>query len=143
MSCRVSCRFSLTRWCVSCRWSYRVIDRRDRLLQERAAIIHQLQREREEMRLGLEERDTILRQRDEEVNRMREEINLLLREMQKLKEGGTEESSTEELFLLEKILESSRNVVRERIKRSAELKEEKKVDEAVAAGVEPPAPMAV
>jgi hypothetical protein len=123
-------------------WLYGTWDRRDRLLQERAAIIHQLQREREEMRLGLEERDTILRQRDEEVNRMREEINLLLREMQKLKEGGTEESSTEELFLLEKILESSRNVVRERIKRSAELKEEKKVDEAVA-GVEPPAPMAV
>jgi hypothetical protein len=116
------------------------------LLQERTAIIHQLQREREEMRLGLEERDNILRQREEEVNRMREEINLLLREMQKLKEGGTEESSTEELFLLEKILESSRNVVRERIKRSAELKEDaKKIDEATAMVdvVEPPAPMAV
>jgi hypothetical protein len=92
------------------------------------------------MRLGLEERDNILRQRDEEVNRMREEINLLLREMQKLKEGGTEESSREELFLLEKILESSRNVVRERIKRSMEQpKEEKKEAVPVSmAGVEPP-----
>jgi len=99
-------------------WLYGTWDRRDRLLQERAAIIHQLQTEREQMRLGIEERDNILRQRDEEVNRMRDEINLLLREMQKLKEGGTDESSLEELHLLEKILDSSRNVLRERIKRA-------------------------
>jgi len=99
-------------------------------LQERAAIIHQLQTEREQMRLGIEERDNILRQRDEEVNRMRDEINLLLREMQKLKEGGTDESSLEELHLLEKILDSSRNVLRERIKRAEVSKGGKHADSA-------------